>query len=91
MIIIFVNLFFIVVALYVYHNVGHPFWCAAVFSIAKLLSYFAIGGYPWWGCLISGIIIYLLSTLYFWLLSITKNKTILYWTIYIIGFIVFMI
>ena len=83
---IFINILFIVIALYVYHNIGHPFWCSAIFSLAKLLSYFVIGGYPWWGCLLSGAIVYLLSLLYFWLLSITQNKPFLYWIILIIGF-----
>jgi len=87
---IYFNILLILVTLYVYHKIEHPFWCAAVFSIAKLLSFFAVGGYTWQNCIFSGIIVYLLATLYFWLLSITQNKLFLYWTILIIGFFLFM-
>lgn len=91
MLIYAINIGVLLIALAIFHVIDQPLLISSGFAVLKLITYFSLQDYPWWGSIIAALFIYALAGIYFWLLSLTRGKPYTYWTILIVGVVVFII
>ena len=91
MLIYAINFVVLLIALAIFHVTDQPLLVSSGFAVLKLITYFSLQDYPWWGSIIAALFVYALAGIYFWLLSVSRGKPYTYWPILTAGVVVFVI